>query len=174
MADSADTFAALIDSLILRPPISSRRMRLRVPLLPWWVRWSAVAGLAAFIFYTSIVTAPPETVVDQLRPGPESLLPLDKWRHLLAYATLGYGLAYATTDWNVRTGRLAALVLVTTVLYGVGVEFGQSLIPGRFFSVGDAYANAFGAALVLPWYLLRSYVAFVPLRSWVDTLSGQR
>jgi VanZ family protein len=63
---------------------------------------------------------------------------------------------------------------VTTVLYGVGVEFGQSLIPGRFFSVGDAYANAFGAALVVPWYALCRYVEFVPLRSWVDTLSGQR
>jgi hypothetical protein len=35
--------------------------------------------------------------------------------------------------------------------------------------VNDAYANTFGAALVLPWYLLRSYVAFVPLRSWLDT-----
>jgi hypothetical protein len=44
------------------------------------------------------VTVPPETVVDQLRPGPERLLPLDRWRHLLAYATFGYTLAYATTD----------------------------------------------------------------------------
>jgi len=59
---------------------------------------------------------------------------------------------------------------VTTVLYGVGVEFGQSLIPERFFSVGDAYANAFGAALVVPWYALRPYVAFVSLRLWLDTL----
>jgi hypothetical protein len=66
--------------------------------VPWWVRWAVVAGLAAFIFYASIVTVPPETVVDQLRPGPERLLPLDRWRHLLAYATFGYTLAYATTD----------------------------------------------------------------------------
>jgi len=59
---------------------------------------------------------------------------------------------------------------VTTVLYGVGVEFGQSLTPERYFSVGSAYANAFGATLVIPRYALRSYVAFVPLRSWLDTL----
>jgi hypothetical protein len=73
---------------------------LRLPLLPWWVRWAAVAGLAAFIFYASIVTVPPETVLDQVRPGPEALLPLDKWRHFLAYATFGYALAY-----QLPTGR---------------------------------------------------------------------
>jgi VanZ family protein len=146
-------------------------MRLRLPLLLWWVRWAAVAGLAAFIFYASIVTVPPETVPDQVRPGPEALLPLDKWRQFLAYAVLGYALAYATADWDVETRRLAALVLVTTVLYGIGIEYGQSLVPERYFSAGDAYANAFGAVLVVPWYLLRSRVAFVLLRSWVDTLS---
>jgi len=101
-----------------------------VPLLPWWLRSVGVAGLAAFIFYASIVTVPPGTVVDQLRPGLESLLPLDRWRHLLAYAAIGYALAYATTDWNVRTRRLAALVLVTTVLYGAGIDHRPSLVPG--------------------------------------------
>jgi VanZ family protein len=147
-------------------------MRLRLPLLPWWLRWAAVAGLAAFIFYTSIVTVPPETVVDQTNPGGLDAfeLGLDKWRHFLAYATFGYALAYATTDWEVETRRLAALVLVATVLYGVGIEFGQSQIPERYFSMNDAYANAFGAVLVVPWYALRRYVAFVPLRSWLDTL----
>jgi VanZ family protein len=61
-------------------------------------------------------------------------------------------------------------VLVTTVLYGVGIEYGQSLVPERYSSAGDAYANAFGAVLVVPWYALRPHVAFVPLRSWVDAL----
>jgi VanZ family protein len=60
---------------------------------------------------------------------------------------------------------------VTTVLYGIGIEYGQSLVPERYVSLGDAYANALGAVLVLPWYLLRNRVAFVSLRSWVDTLS---
>jgi len=100
-----------------------------VPLLPWWLQSVAVAGLAAFIC-ASIVTVPPETVVTQLRPGPEDPLPLDKWRQFLACATLGYALAYATADWTTRTRRLAAIVLVTTVLYGVG-ESGQSVVPGR-------------------------------------------
>lgn len=72
-------------------------VRLCVPLLPWWLRWAVVAGLAAFI-RASIVTVPPETVVTQLPPGPEDPLPLDKWRHFLAYATLGCALAYATAD----------------------------------------------------------------------------
>ena len=149
-------------------------MRLRVPLLPWWARWAAVTGLAGVVLYGSILTVPPETVVDRARPGPEDLLPLDKWRHFLAYATLGYALAYATADWEIETRRLVALVVVTTTLYGLGVEFGQSTVPERQFSVSDACANAFGAALVVPWYALRPHVAFVPLRSWLATLSEWR
>jgi len=145
-------------------------MRFSVPLLPWWVRWGAVAGVATLIFHLSIVTVPPETVVDRARPGSSDLIPLDKWRHFLAYAVLGYALAYATADWNRRTRRLAVVVLVTTGLYGVGIEFGQSLVPARQFSVADAYANAFGALLVVPWYAVRPYVDVVSLRSWLDSL----
>lgn len=139
-------------------------MSLRVPLLPWWARWGAVLGLTAFIFYVSIVTAPPETVIDQAKPD---LLPLDKWRHILAYAALGYTLAYATTDWAVEPRLAAFCVIGTTLLYGIGIEVGQSSIPHRYLSIGDAYANAIGGALVLPWYLLRPSLEFVPLSSFV-------
>ncbi len=141
-------------------------MTLRLPLLPREARWGAVLGLAAFIFYASIVAAPPETIIDQARPD---LLPLDKWRHLLAYAALGYALAYATTDWAIEP-RLAALAVIgTTILYGIGIEVGQSLIPQRYLSVGDAYANAVGGALVLPWYLVRPYLEFTPLASFLPS-----
>lgn len=47
------------------------------------------------------------------------------------------------------------MVVGLTVLYGVGLEAWQSLIPRRYFSVGDAYANALGALLVLPLLALR-------------------
>ena len=145
-------------------------MNLHAPLLPWWLRWLIVIGLAAIIFYVSIVIIPPETVVDKGKPDP---IPLDKWRHFVAYAALGYTLAYATADWTVENRLLAVLVIGTTILYGVGIEFGQSLVPRRYFSVGDAYANALGGLLVIPWYLFRSYVEFVPFRSFVLDAIGQ-
>ena len=83
----------------------------------------------------------------------------------------GHAPAYATADWNRRTRHLATAVLVTTALYGVGIEFGQSLVPARQVSVADAYANAFGALLVAPWYAVRPYVNVVSLRSWLGELS---
>ena len=144
-------------------------MKLRVPLLPRSVRWAAVLAVAAVIFYASILSAPPETVIDRVKPD---LLPLDKWRHFLAYAAFGGALAYATTDWEVDRRVLAVAVIGLTVVYGVGIEIGQSQIPERYFSLGDAYANALGGVLVLPYYLLQPYLSFTPLRSWLQSLAG--
>lgn len=141
-------------------------MTLRVPLLPRWLRWLAVVGLAGFIFYTSILTTPPGTV-DPVKPA---LVPLDKWRHFLAYAAFGGALAYATTDWDTDWRVLAVGVVGVTVVYGVGIEAWQSFIPNRYFSLGDAYANALGGLLVVPWYLVRSRLNFVAIRPWLEGL----
>jgi len=141
-------------------------MQIRAPLFPFWSRWLAVAGLAVFIFYVSIITVPPETAIDAGKPAP---IPLDKWRHFVAYATLGVALAYATTDWEVSTPRLAVFVILVTVIYGVGIEFGQSVRPERYFSLGDAYANAFGGLLVAPYYLIDRYIEFVPISSFLPS-----
>ena len=132
-------------------------MDLRLPLLPAWLRWSVVAAVAGVIFYASILTVPPETVLDT-RPD---LIPLDKWRHFIAYAALGNSLAYATTDWDIETRRLAVAVFGVIILYGVGIEFGQSLTPDRYFSIGDVYANLLGGILVLPYYIVQSRLRFV-------------
>lgn len=142
-------------------------MSIRLPLLPRAVRWAVVAVLAGFVFYVSIVTVPPETAVDAWKP---TLLPLDKWRHFLAYAAIGYALAYAATDWDLPATRLAALVVGVTVLYGIGIEMWQSVIPRRYFSLGDAYANALGGLLVVPFYLVRRYLMFVPIGELVASL----
>lgn len=136
------------------------------PLLPSWVRWLAVAVVGAFIFYVSIVTVPPETALDT-RPD---LVPLDKWRHFLAYAAFGGALAYATTDWEADGRLLAVGVIGVTVLYGVGIEVGQSLLPQRYFSLGDAYANALGGLLATPWYAIRSRLSLVPVRQLVASV----
>jgi len=139
------------------------RITLRVPLLPRWFRWSVVVSVAGLIFYASILTVPPETALDT-RPD---LIPLDKWRHFIAYAALGNSLAYATTDWNIETRRLAAAVLSVTILYGVGIEFGQSLTPERYFSIGDIYANLLGGVLVLPYYVVQPHLQLVSVSEFV-------
>jgi len=128
--------------------------------LPPWIRWTGVVAVAAFVFYTSILTTPPpEPVI----PGRPDLLPLDKWRHFLAYAALAGALAYATADSDRDVRVLFLAVVGATALYGIGIEFWQSLIPNRYFSVEDAYANLLGAVLVAPWYLVRSRLAVQPV-----------
>jgi len=145
------------------------RPRLVVPLLPAWFRWAGVAAVAIGIFYLSVITVPPETTVV---PGRPDLLPLDKWRHFLAYAAFGGALAYATVDWQWRTRRLALAVLAVVVVYGVGIEIWQSMIPDRYFGLGDAYANAFGGVLALPLFLLRDRVPFRTLGELFTALRG--
>jgi VanZ family protein len=140
-------------------------MNVRLPLLPAWLRRALVICVASFIFYASVLTVLPETVVDTPKPDP---LPLDKWRHFVAYAAFGVALAYATTDWTLDRWTVVVFVFGTTVAYGVGIELVQGLIPERYMSAGDAYANALGAVLVAPWYLVRPSLSFEPLREWVD------
>lgn len=139
-------------------------MIVRVPLFPTAVRWAAVAGVAGFIFHFSLLAPPPETIVDSVYPW---FVPLDKWRHFVAYLTLAATLAYATADWDVPRWRAYALVVTVTALYGVGIEVGQALTPGRHFDPGDIVANALGAALVGGWYLVRPRLEFVPVPRWL-------
>ena len=140
-------------------------MAVRVPLAPAWLRWIAALVVVVVIFYSSVLSTPPATVLDT-RP---SLLPLDKWRHFLAYAALGYTLAYATTDWPIERRVAALAVIATTVGYGIGLELLQSQV-GRTFSVADAYANALGGLLVAPFYLARRHLTFVPVGELVASL----
>lgn len=135
---------------------------IRVPRLPAWVRWAFVVVVAGAVFALSILVAPAETPVDTFQP---ELLPLDEWRHLVAYAGVAGSLAYATADWNADRWRLAAAVVGVSVCYGLAIEFGRSTLPARYFSVGDAYANALGSLLVLPWYLVRPRLDLVAVLS---------
>jgi VanZ family protein len=141
--------------------------RIAVPVLPRWLRWAAVVAVAAVIFSLSVVTAPPEDPV----VAPPDLLPLDKWRHFLAYAALAGSLAYATVDWEWSPARLAALVVGVAAVYGLGIEGIQATTPDRYFSVGDAYANVLGAVLAAPWFAVRSRVPLVRVPGG-DRLSG--
>ena len=96
-------------------------MAVPVPLLPKPVRWLGVTGLAGFIFYTSIVTVPPETAIDSTRP---SFAEVAQWRHFLAYGTLAYALAYATAEWDRERWVQAVAVVGVVSLYGASIEIG--------------------------------------------------
>lgn len=136
-------------------------MNLRFSLLPKPIRWLLVLVLAVFIFYVSIVTTPPpETAINTAKPD---LVPLDKWRHFVAYAAFGGSLAYAWADSGRSLRTTMILIFTITVLYVIGIEFGQSMVPNRYFSCMDAYANALGGILVTPWYFVRPHVDFTPL-----------
>lgn len=141
-------------------------MQVRLPLLPRELRWLGVVAIAAVIFYGSILAVPPETIIDTRF----EVIPLDKWRHFVAYATLGVALAYATADWDISPRLGAGLVLGTVILYGLGIEVVQLFLPQRYFSLGDAYANALGGVLVTPWYLIEPHIDFVTPETVVSTL----
>jgi VanZ family protein len=142
-------------------------MNLRLPLLPRWTRWLAVTAVAVAIFYLSVfVVPPPEQEV--IVPGKPDAVPLDKWRHFLAYAGFTGTLAYATAHWERPRWQVAAVVLGTAFVFGIGVEFVQSQIPYRYFSVEDAYANAIGGVLVSPWFYLQRHV------DWVSVLGSEK
>ena len=139
-----------------------------VPLLPRRLRWGAVFILAAFIFYTSLVTVP-ETAVDDAQP---QLIELNHWRHLVAYFTLTCSLAYATDHWTLPRWKNAALVIAIAAGYGIAMEAGQHFLPHRSdFLISDAIVNTIGASGVLLWYLVRPYLELRPITEYFGSSS---
>ncbi len=72
-------------------------------------------------------------------------LPLDKLRHLAAFATL----AWVATQGFGRVRRAAVTIPAALLGYGVFIELVQSVIPGRQASAADVVADAVGLALGL-------------------------
>ena len=134
-------------------------MSLPLPLLPKPVRYSAVVVVAAIIIYGSLITVP-ETAVDDIR---FEFFDPNHWRHLVAYATLAYTLAYATDHWDLPSGHHAAVIIALATLFGIAMEVGQAFLPHRSpFLVTDVIINAIGASSVLVWFLLRPYIELTP------------
>jgi VanZ family protein len=118
--------------------------------LPAWLRWSAVAFVAAGILYASLL----DSTGGALSPmGPFGVFGMDKWLHALAYAALAGTLATALAPGR-SPAVVAALAALLAVGYGVGLEFAQAPLAERYFSVADMVADAVGAFLaVLVWRL---------------------
>lgn len=128
--------------------------RLRVPLVPRWLRWSAVGLVATALFYASVVVDPAGTASGLLGPY------WDKQLHAVAYAGLALVTAYATANWRTHPYRRVLAVLVATVGYGVLIELAQAAVPYRRFSAGDLAANAAGALLVIGWFAIEVRVRY--------------
>ena len=133
---------------------------LPLPLLPRFLRYTAVAVVAAIIFYGSLVTVP-ETTIDDLRL---TFIQPSHWRHIVAYATLAYTLAYATDHWHLPRFKHAAIITAIAASYGITMELGQQFLPHRSpFLVTDVLVNTLGASLVLCWFLIRPHLAIQPV-----------
>ena len=104
--------------------------------------WAVLAVLAAVTI-----------AVGSLLPGSEmpSTLPWDKFNHFVGYAGLA-GLIGLS-------GLLLWRTFIVVVLYGIGIEYLQLLVPGRTGGDGmDIFANTLGAlAAVLLLAALRRY-----------------
>ncbi|MFC7082405.1 VanZ family protein [Halorussus caseinilyticus] len=141
-------------------------MKLDAVRPPTWLRWVAVAVVAGGILFASVLD-PPSSAPPTSGTGPGGI-GMDKWLHALAYAGLAGTLAVALASDRGRSpavardherapdhARTAALAALLAVCYGVGLEFVQAPLAGRYFSVADMVADAVGAAVaVVGWRLL--------------------
>ena len=136
--------------------------RLRLPLVPRWLRWSlAVAVLATLLVFS--VVRPPETTGRAL--GPLGVFPLTAWLHAIGYAGLAFVLAYALQTSPRPDWQILCVVFAFATAYGAGIELIQSTLAYRSFDVGDILVNALGAAVaVTGWKLLVRRVRFYRCR----------
>jgi VanZ family protein len=128
----------------------------RLPLLPWSVRWLGAVVVAAVLVYFSLLTTPPAGP-----PDPSLGSFWDKKLHFAGYAALGLSLIYATAASRRTRRRRAVLAIGTTVAFGVLVELLQGPLPDRYFSYADMLANALGALLASVWLLVESRLEYV-------------
>jgi len=124
------------------------------PLVPRWLRYAGVLGVAGFLLYYSVLSPAP------IQPSsPDPLW--DKKLHVLGYLGLGLALAYATAHLRDRIWTRTAVVLVLAVGYGLLIEGLQGTQPGRYTSLGDALANVVGALLASAWFLVERRLRYV-------------
>ncbi len=73
---------------------------------------------------------------------------LQKLLHIAVYASLAFLLAWSLENVDPRPLRLA-IALVLAVCLGAGLEWYQTIVPGRFGTVLDILLNAAGASIGL-------------------------
>jgi len=136
--------------------------RLRLPLVPRWLRWSLVVTVLATLLVFSVVR-PSGTTGRAL--GPLGVFPLTAWLHAIGYAGLAFVLAYALQTSPRPDWQILCVVFAFATAYGTGIELIQSTLAYRTFDVGDILVNALGAAVAATgWKLLVRRVRFYRCR----------
>ena len=93
------------------------------------------------------------------QPGDLVRLPpiigIDKLAHILVYGLLAASFLYGLQQSPLINNKelTCAVVVLFCLLYGIGDEYHQSFIPGRFVSIWDVAADGIGALIVVAfWY----------------------
>lgn len=140
--------------------------RLRLPLVPRWLRLGGVGVVAATILYFSVFTPPGSGVI---RNGPFGVFPYSTWLHAMAYFGLAVVLAYAFEDRPWRGRTVLAVVFLVAVGYGGGIELLQSTLDARTADFGDLLVNAAGTAFAaVCWRVATRQVRFYRARQVRD------
>lgn len=71
----------------------------------------------------------------------------DKANHFIAYAVTSFLFMRAATMYGMPSARAALAAIIAVSLFGIGVEFLQSLTSTRKAEALDALANGLGAAV---------------------------
>lgn len=100
----------------------------------WWL---ATAAYAVFVFIVSVIPVSPS-----LSPGR-----LDKVAHLCEYLLFAWLLVQALQAGGLRRRDYFVLAWIYAASYGLLIEIVQAMVPWRSAELGDAFANAFGAAV---------------------------
>lgn len=114
--------------------LSSSRWSVAVPVLLMGMFWAA------------------SSIPGELRPDDPLTYRLFAWLpptaqnllHIPAYAALAFLWHAVFRAWRIAGIAPFALSLVVSVLYGIGDEWHQSFVPGRYASATDATLNAVG------------------------------
>ena len=124
-------------TVLLLPLFYQRGWRV---VLPWLL-------YCGFIFYLSAQS--------QWIFQPPDFFSADKVYHALEYAVLGILTARVIRTFGSRipTGRLAGWTALFGLLYGIGDEFHQWFVPGRWATGGDVLADTFGCWLGAVLYI---------------------
>jgi len=106
-------------------------------------RWPLFSRLAQLIWVISIVFVACVTLSPQM-DLPVDFKGADKVYHFLAYLWLA-GVPFFGFQ-NVKIALAGSLIMLPL---GIGLEYAQGFVPGRFFSVADMFANGIGVVLGL-------------------------
>ena len=104
-----------------------------------------VIAYMGIIFYFSSLSNP-------LPSGAPSFSNMAILLHSIEYLILSILLVRAFLHYN--TSHPYAFSIIIASFYGITDEIHQLFVPGRFFAVSDMAADAFGASLILLYFLI--------------------